>query len=225
MVKYSNMVILGIDPGLATIGYGLIKSASSGPSKPFRGGFLKTGLNPIRKGDRLYSSLPQEVGFSNGVNKKGASKNGFRCLDYGTIKTDPSLALAERLKKLYLETSRLLRKYEPTALAIEEVFFFKNLKTAMPVSRATGVILLAAAKQKTPTYEFSPLQIKMAIVGYGRAEKKQMQRMVKSVLSLPEIPKPDDAADALAVAICCATLLEKKSLLAWRSKSSPTEGC
>ena len=89
-------------------------------------------------------------------------------------------------------------------MAVESVFFFKNLKTAMPVSEARGVILLTAAKKKIPIQQFSPLEIKMAICGYGRADKKQVQKMVKKILKLEKEPRPDDAADALAAAICCA---------------------
>ncbi len=135
--------------------------------------------------------------------KKEGSKSNLKCLGYGVIKTDPSWGMPERLKKINNELNKIIKKYQPEVLAVENVYFFKNLKTAMPVSQAKGVILLTAAKKKLPVYEFTPLQVKMTIAGYGRAEKKQIQRMIKTLLQLEEIPKPDDAADALGVAICC----------------------
>ena len=164
------MVILGIDPGTATTGYGAIE-------------FLKG---------------------------RGQKTQILKCLDYGLIQTDPSLTAGERLKKLNNQLDGLIRKYRPNILAVESLFFFKNLKTAMPVSQAKGVILLTAAKKKVPVYEFTPLQVKTAITGYGRAEKRQIQEMVKVLLELKEIPRPDDAADALAVAICGARFVEYK---------------
>jgi crossover junction endodeoxyribonuclease RuvC len=151
------MIILGIDPGTATTGFGVVK----------------TGKN-------------------------------LKCLDYGLVQTNPSLSTAERLKKINNELNKLIKKYQPKAMAVESLYFFKNVKTAMPVSQAKGVILLTAAKKNIPVYEFTPLQAKMTVVGYGRAEKKQIQEMIKILLNLKKVPKPDDAADALAVAICCA---------------------
>ncbi|MFH1841242.1 MAG: crossover junction endodeoxyribonuclease RuvC [Candidatus Nealsonbacteria bacterium] len=159
------MIIIGIDPGTANTGYGIIQTIS----KP--------------KGD-------------------------FECLDYGLIKTSPLLNPGERLKKIHSDLSVLLNKYKPAALAVEKIYFFKNLKTAMPVSQAKGVILLTAAKKRVPVYEFTPLQVKMGIVGYGKAEKKQVQKMIKLLLRLEEIPKPDDAADALGLAVCCAGIIK-----------------
>lgn len=141
-------------------------------------------------------------------NLKSKTQNRLRCLDYGLIETDPSLTPAERLKKLNNELNKLIKKYQPETLAIENIYFFKNLKTALPVSQAKGVILLSAAKHKIPVIEYTPLQIKLAITSYGRADKNQVQQMVKRLLNLKEIPKPDDAADALAVAICCAHSLK-----------------
>lgn len=151
------MVILGIDPGTATTGYGVIRRSKT-----------------------------------------------LKCLDYGVIRTSPSSSAPERLKILSDELNKLIKKYEPGVLSVENIYFFKNLKTALPVSQAKGVILLAAARQNIPVKELTPLQIKMGVVGYGRAEKKQVQRMIQRLLNLAEIPKPDDAADALAVAVCCA---------------------
>lgn len=159
------MIILGIDPGLATTGYGVIK--------------------------------------------KGKKD---KCLGYGVILTEPCLVLAERLKRINNELNKLIKGYQPEVLAVENIYFFKNLKTAMPVSQAKGVVLLTAAKKKLPVYEFTPLEVKMAITGYGRAEKKQMQKMVRELLGLEEIPRPDDAADALAIAICCGFRIGSKGV-------------
>ncbi len=154
------MIILGIDPGTATTGYGLIK------------------------------------------------KNGeINLINYGCIKTSCDLTTAERLKELYNQLDSLIKKYQPDIAAVEDIFFFKNLKTAIKVSQARGVILLTATKSNIPIFEYTPLQVKQAITSYGRAEKIQVQKMVKTLLNLDEIPKPDDAADALAVAICCANSL------------------
>jgi len=150
------MIILGIDPGIATTGYGVVK----------------------RK-----------------------SKKSFACIEYGTIKTVPSSAAPERLKKLNNNLSKIMKQYQPEILVVESLYFFKNLKTVMPVSQAKGVIMLTAAKNKTPVYELTPLQAKLLITGFGRAEKKVVQEKVKEILKLKEIPRPDDAADALAIAI------------------------
>lgn len=139
-----------------------------------------------------------------------ATKKQLKCLDYGLIETDSSLETSERLRKINNELDKLIRKYKPDALAVENVYFFKNLKTALPVSQAKGVILLTAAKRGIPVYEFSPLQVKMGVCGYGRADKKQIQRMVKEILHLKEIPKPDDAGDALAIALCCVNLVKNQ---------------
>ena len=125
-------------------------------------------------------------------------------MSWGIIKTKPLFSDGDRLKKINNELNKIIKKYQPDVLAVENVYFFKNLKTAMPVSQAKGVILLTAAKKKIPIFEFTPLQIKMAITGYGRAEKKQIQKMVKILLNLEKIPRPVDAADALAAAICCS---------------------
>ncbi len=151
------MLILGIDPGIATTGYGLIKSES---------------------------------------------KRKFSCVAYGCIITKPGFPSEIRLKKLYKELNQLIKKYKPKKLSVEKIYFFKNLKTFVPVSEAKGVILLAAAFNKIPVSEFTPLEVKMTIAGYGRADKKQVQRAVKIILNLKEAPSPDDAADALAIAIC-----------------------
>lgn len=155
------MIIMGIDPGVAKLGYSVLKK-------------------PKTKSGKL------------------------KALDYGCITTDPKFSPGERLKKIYQELNKLIRQYQPQVLAVENVYFFKNLKTAMPVSEAKGVVLLAAAKKKIKVRELTPLEVKMGICGYGRADKKQVQKMIKEILNLQEIPRPDDAADALAVAACCA---------------------
>jgi len=151
------MIILGIDPGTAIIGFGLIEK----------------------------------------------NKSNLRLIKYGCIKTSANLSTAERLNVLHKELGSLLKKHKPDIVGVEDIFFFKNLKTAIKVSQARGVILLTIAKAGIPVAEFTPLQIKQAVACYGRAEKIQVQKMVKTLLNLKEIPKPDDAADALAVAICC----------------------
>jgi len=131
--------------------------------------------------------------------------NKIKPIDYGCIITDKKSSTAERLMIIDKEASKLIKKYKPKKIAVEDIFFFKNLKTAIKVSQARGVILAAAARLKTPFIEeYTPLQIKQAISGYGRADKKQVQKMVKILLNLKTIPKPDDAADGLAAAICCA---------------------
>jgi len=155
------MIIIGIDPGTATTGYGIIRAK----------------------------------------NLKRKTRDNFKCLDYGVIKTSSTLAPAERLKIINNELGKLITKHQPKVLAVENIFFFKNLKTAMPVSQAKGVILLTAAKKRVPVYEFSPLQVKMVVTGSGKAEKIQVQKKIKSLFRLKAIPKPDDAADALAIAL------------------------
>ena len=125
-------------------------------------------------------------------------------IEYGCIETDPQYSTAERLLKLDTDLEKIIKKHKPDRAAVEDIFFFKNLKTAVKVSQARGVILARIAKMKIPVCEYTPLQVKQAVTSYGRAEKKQVQQMVKLLLNLKEIPKPDDAADALAVAICCA---------------------
>lgn len=152
------MVILGIDPGTATTGYGLIEKNSDVISH----------------------------------------------LKHGIISTKPQTNAGPRLLQIFQELQRLIKKSQPDLIAVEKLFFFKNLKTALPVSEARGVILLSAAQQKKPVIELTPLQVKMGICGYGRADKKQVQKMVREILKLKKIPKPDDAADALAVALCAA---------------------
>ena len=151
------MIILGVDPGLATTGFGVVK----------------------KEKNRKFTSVA-----------------------YGCILTEPHCCPGDRLKKIADELEKIIKKYSPSLIAIENIYFFKNLKTAMPVSQARGVILLTAARKKIPVCDITPLQMKMAIVGYGRADKKQVQRMVKELLELKKPIKSDDAADALGIAIC-----------------------
>lgn len=125
------------------------------------------------------------------------------CLGYGRITTLRAESKPQRLLFLEKELTAILKRYQPEAAGVESLFFFKNLKTVMPVSEARGVILVTLAKYNIPIYEYTPLQVKMAVCGYGRAEKSQVQRMVQQTLSLPEIPK-DDAADGLGIAIACS---------------------
>jgi crossover junction endodeoxyribonuclease RuvC len=152
------MIILGIDPGTAITGYGIVKF----------------------------------------------SGNHFKVLDYGKILTSNKIDLANRLKCIYYSLEELINKYNPDHLAVEELFFNKNTRTALAVGHARGVILLAGAYHNISVFEYTPLQVKQAVVGYGRAEKKQVQEMVRIILNLDEIPKPDDVSDALAITICHA---------------------
>ena len=155
------MIILGVDPGTATTGYGVILAKS--------------------------------------MNSR--SKDNFKCLGYGSIKTSPEMAMPQRLKKLHNELSRLLKEHQPEIMVVESLFFFKNMKTAMPVSQAKGVILLTAAKKNILVHEFTPPQVKMLIAGSGKAEKINVQKKVQAIFGMKDIPKPDDAADALAIAL------------------------
>jgi len=151
-------ILIGIDPGTATTGYGVIE----------------------KRGDRLSF------------------------VDCGVISTPSGDEAPTRLKAIYDQFNALLDQYKPEAVATERLFFSNNVTTGIPVSRALGVILLAIAQRGLPWTEYTPTQVKSAVVGVGRAEKKQMQFMVTRLLNLREVPKPDDAADALAIAICHA---------------------
>lgn len=150
------MLILGIDPGIAIVGYSIVEC-------------------------------------------KG---NKFKAIDYGCIRTKSDLLFPERIKIIYDSLTEIIKEYRPSDLAIEELFFNKNVKTAIKVGQARGVEILAAVNENLGIYEYTPLQIKQAVVGYGRADKNQVQEMVKMLLNLDKKPKPDDVADALAVAIC-----------------------
>ncbi len=121
--------------------------------------------------------------------------------NYGCIETEPNSEITGRLFAIYDEVCSIIEEYKPDALAIEDLFFAKNAKTAFAVGQARGVVLLASAQKKLSVGIYTPLQVKMAVAGYGRAEKRQIGLMVKATLHLKEIPKPDDAADALAIAL------------------------
>ncbi len=128
--------------------------------------------------------------------------NKFSVVDYGSITTDTGVDAAKRLQHIYAELGAIIAKYEPEEAAIEELFFNNNAKTVILVGEARGIAVLACANAGLEISEYTPLQIKQALVGYGRADKKQVQAMVKAILNLKEVPRPDDTADAVAAAIC-----------------------
>lgn len=128
--------------------------------------------------------------------------NKFSVVDYGSITTDAGVDAAKRLQHIYAELGAIIAKYEPKEAAIEELFFNNNAKTVILVGEARGIAVLACANAGLEISEYTPLQIKQALVGYGRADKKQVQAMVKAILNLKEVPRPDDTADAVAAAIC-----------------------
>jgi crossover junction endodeoxyribonuclease RuvC len=130
--------------------------------------------------------------------------NHFSTIEYGVITTKPSQPFSKRLLKLNEGLEFLISTYKPEVVSVEELFFNKNVKTAITAAQGRGVAILSAAKQGVKVFEYTPLQVKQAVTGYGRADKKQIQQMVKLILNLLEVPRPDDAADALAVAICHA---------------------
>ena len=152
------MIVLGIDPGTARTGYGIVS----------------------REGSKLAM------------------------LDYGCIETINDRPLAQRLLLIHEALTDLLETHRPEAVGVERLFFNKNVQTAFAVGQARGVVLLSAAEHGLPIFEYGPHEVKMAVTGYGRAPKDQVQRMVQMVLSMSELPRPDDAADALAVAVCTA---------------------
>jgi crossover junction endodeoxyribonuclease RuvC len=152
------MLVIGIDPGTAITGYGIIQQEE--------------------QSDRI------------------------RAVDYGVIRTPSKTPMPERLLQLHTKLRELILFHRPNTAAVEKLFFQKNVRTAISVGQGRGVVLLALAEANLSVFEYSPLEIKQAVVGYGGADKLQMQQMVKALLGLNEIPHPDDAADALAVAIC-----------------------
>ncbi len=168
------MRILGIDPGLATIGFGILDE---------------------NKGKLLH-------------------------LRHGVITSPAGMPLPERLLGIGEDLLALIKAFSPHVVAVEELFFCKNVTTGLTVAHGRGVILMSAAQQNLPVFEYKPMQIKQAVVGYGGAEKKQVMEMTKQLLRLEAVPRPDDAADALAVAICHAHV--SGSLLGAHSKSSPS---
>jgi crossover junction endodeoxyribonuclease RuvC len=162
------MLILGIDVGLATTGWSILK-------------------------------------------KDPTFKNGMDLVEYGVILTSSKLDLGKRLKMIYERVLELIKQYKPDVMAVESIFYFKNQKTIIDVSQVRGVLLLAAEVSNIPVFNYTPLQVKTAVTGYGRAEKKQVQSMIKVIFSLKEIPEPDDAADAIAVSVChCNTYRNPK---------------
>ena len=158
MANRKSQIILGIDPGLADTGFGVVE----------------------KQGSKL------------------------KMVDFGCIKTKAKDAMENRLAEIYQALKKLIQKYNPALIAVEKLFFCKNAKTALAVGQARGIIILVAGQNQVRIEELTPLQIKLALTGYGKADKKQIQQMVKVVLGLKQIPKPDDAADALGIAICCA---------------------
>lgn len=147
------------------------------------------------------------IGFDPGLADTGygvISDEGGRlsCYDYGSIKTPAKSPLGDRLALIYEAVTKLLEKHKPQLVSIEHLFFSKNVTTGIAVGQARGVVLLAIAQAGLPLVEFTPNQVKQSVASYGAANKQQVQRMVKMILGLTEIPKPDDAADALAIAIC-----------------------
>ena len=139
-----------------------------------------------------------------GVGTVDYEGNRFKVVDYGAITTEAGENMFDRLKNIYDEITKLIEYVKPDAMAIEELFFQNNQKTAINVAQARGILVLAAKNYGIDVFEYTPLQVKQAVVGYGRAEKGQVQQMTKAILGLSEVPKPDDTADALAIAICHA---------------------
>lgn len=151
------MLVLGIDPGIAITGYGLIQTGA---------------------------------------------QSAYQCVDFGAVTTPANLPDYQRLKILYQEITSLISQYKPQSSAVEKLFFQKNVRTAISVGQARGVAMLTLAQAELPVAEYTPNEIKQTVCGYGNAGKRQVQRMVQTLLNLDRLPKPDDAADALAVAIC-----------------------
>ncbi len=163
------MLVLGVDPGTAITGYGLVRYVQAG--------------------------------------------NQLEAVAYGAITTPSDWAMPERLQKLYRDLVALIRQHRPDQAAIEQLFFSRNVKTALAVGQARGVALLALADGGVAIHEYTPLEVKQSVVGYGRAEKAQVQELVKLLLGLDSVPQPDDAADALAIAICHLHSAHMTSLL------------
>ena len=150
------MKILGIDPGMAIVGYGMI----------------------------------------------GVEKNNIELLTSGSIQTDKKLDDSKRLLEIYNDLSQIIEKYQPDCASVEQLFFFKNQKTIIPVAEARGVILTVLEKYNIPTFSYTPMEVKQVLTGYGRADKKEVEQMVKLTLGNQELPKLDDTVDAIAIAIC-----------------------
>ncbi len=149
------------------------------------------------------------VGFDPGLADTGfgvieVKGDKLTCLDYGSLRTPAKVDLTKRLCLLHHKVGEILNEYKPDLVGIEQLFFCRNVTTAFGVGQARGVVMLAIGQHSIPYLEFTPLQVKQAVVGYGQGSKQQVQRMVKLILNLKIIPKPDDAADALAIALCAA---------------------
>lgn len=144
-----------------------------------------------------------DVGFAiTGWSIVEKERGGLTISDFGVITTSSKETLPARLCEIYSGVKYIIKKYKPDCCAVESLFYFKNQKTVIDVAQVRGVILLAAQEKKLDIFNYTPLQVKIAVTGYGRAEKKQVQEMVKNIFKLTAIPKPDDAADAIAVSIC-----------------------
>jgi crossover junction endodeoxyribonuclease RuvC len=172
-----SRVILGLDPGTASTGYGVIASAP----------------------------------------------NHLRALEFGVVETAAGLPLERRLERIFAEISALLERHAPVATAVESLFFNVNVRTALAVGHARGVTLLACSRADCEVFEYTPQQVKQAVVGYGKASKEQVMEMVRVLLGLPEVPRPDHAADALGVAICHANTCGIRASVA-RSEARDASG-
>jgi crossover junction endodeoxyribonuclease RuvC len=135
--------------------------------------------------------------------------SGYKVLDYGVVRTGAEQPMCLRLKDIYDSIIKIIEDYGPNHLAIEDIFFFKNQKTVIKVGQARGVVILAGMNKGLEVFDYTPLQVKQSVAAYGRASKQQVQSMVKAILSLKQIPKPDDAADALAIAVCHLNTIKK----------------
>lgn len=160
------MLVVGIDPGVAITGYGVVRD----------------------------------------------TRNGILLVDYGVVTTPPNLVLEQRLLLLHQELEKIIQLHRPESAAVEKLFFQKNVTTAIAVGQARGVALLTMAENQIEVSEYTPLEVKQAVAGYGSADKKQVQYMVKAILNMEVIPTPDDAADALAIAICHLHSVRYKNL-------------
>lgn len=130
--------------------------------------------------------------------------NKFKLVDSGAVTTPAKMSFPLRLSKIYTDLGEIIDKYKPEAVAVEELFFNNNVKTAINVAQARGIILVVGCQKQIPTFEYTPLQVKQAVVGYGRADKIQVQKMVKTILKVDKLPKLDDITDSMAIAICHA---------------------
>ena len=170
------MRILGLDPGIATVGFGVIRS--------------ERGKN--------------------------------EALSFGAITTPANTPLSERLDTIFRDCASLIEAFEPDAVSIEELFFKTNITTGIAVAHGRGVLLLCCRRHGVPIYEYTPPQVKQSVVGYGKAEKKQVMEMVRRLLGLEEVPRPDDAADALALALCHARAASSLLSASWGDKDHAT---